>query len=255
MPGAWRLLIDGARSGIENMALDRAIQLAHEAGDSPPTVRLYRWVRPTLSLGRFQDSASVDLDACDELGVDVVRRHTGGRGVLHDDEVTYSVVAGTKDGIPRAISASYRVLSSGLVRAYSILGVDAELVGRPRGVRGSSACYLHSTQADLSVGQAKLSGSAQVWAGDTCLQHGSLTRSRDVSREAAVFGLDDAGRRSLANTALTLTEILDVPPPLEEIEAALIEGFGEALGVRLERGGATEFERAKAVELELEAGV
>lgn len=254
MRGVWRLVIDGARDGIENMALDRAMQLAREAGESGPTVRLYRWVRPTLSLGRFQDAGSIDLDVCRDLGVDVVRRHTGGRGVLHDDELTYSVVAGTDDGIPRATAAAYRVLSLGLVRAYESLGVEAELVGRPRGIRGSPACYLHSTPADLSVGQAKLSGSAQVWAGDTCLQHGSITRSRDLTRETAVFGLNDAGRRSLAMTALTLEDVLDSVPALEQIEQALVKGFGDSLGVRLERDGFSEWEHAMAARLAGEDG-
>ncbi|MDP2182940.1 MAG: lipoate--protein ligase family protein [Actinomycetota bacterium] len=249
MRGVWRLVIDDARDGIENMALDRAMQLAREAGESPATVRLYRWARPTLSLGRFQDVGSIDLDVCRDLGVEVVRRHTGGRGVLHDDEMTYSIVASTDDGIPRATTSSYRVLSSGLVRAYSSLGVDAELVGRPRGIRGSSACYLHSSPADLSVGRAKLSGSAQVWAGDTCLQHGSITRSRDISRETAVFGLDDAEQRSLAMTAFTLEDVLGTLPSFEQIAQALVKGFGDSLGVRLDSGSFSEWEHMTAARL------
>ena len=74
------------------MALDRAVQLARQAGDAPPTLRLYRWARATVTLGRFQSAAGVDRELCAREGIDVVRRFTGGRGVLHDDELTYSIV-------------------------------------------------------------------------------------------------------------------------------------------------------------------
>ena len=82
-------MIDGPASGAWNMALDRAVQLAHEAGQTPPTLRLYRWERPTITLGRFQPAEGVDRDFATARGIDVVRRFTGGRGVLHDDELTY----------------------------------------------------------------------------------------------------------------------------------------------------------------------
>ena len=134
------------------MALDRAVQLAHHAGDSPPTLRLYEWTRPTVTLGRFQDAGQIDGEFCSAHGIDVVRRQTGGRGVLHDDEVTYSIVAGVADGIPRGTSGSYATLCGGLAEAYARLGVDAALTARSRGSRDSAACYLHATRADLSLG-------------------------------------------------------------------------------------------------------
>ena len=94
MSEAWRLLIDdGPNEGAWNMALDRAVQLAHEAGDAPPTLRLYEWRSPTVTLGRFQAADSIDREWCAANGIDVVRRPTGGKGVLHDDEVTYSIIA------------------------------------------------------------------------------------------------------------------------------------------------------------------
>jgi len=113
------------------MALDRAVLEGRAAGTSPPTLRLYRWQVPTVSLGRFQPLAQVDLDVCGRRGFDVVRRPTGGRGVLHDDEVTYGIVAGTADGVPRGVAASYRHLSGALAEAYSLLGVPAQVTARP----------------------------------------------------------------------------------------------------------------------------
>ena len=247
MTASWRLIIDdGPTSGAWNMAIDRAVQLAREAHDVPPTLRLYRWARPTVTLGRFQDAAAVDLALCRRTGIDVVRRFTGGRGVLHDDELTYSIVASLSDGLPRGVAASYRVLCSALAQAYRELGVDAALTPRPRGKSSSGACYLHATQADLSIGLAKLSGSAQVWNGGTVLQHGSFTRTRDVRREAAVFRLSESDLSRLSTETVTLADALGEAPSFEVIGAAACRGVERALGVRLAKGTYTESELARA---------
>jgi len=230
----WRLLVDDEPgTGAWNMALDRAIQLTHAAGETPPTLRLYSWVRPTVTLGRFQRVEGLDREACTHYGVDIVRRFTGGRGVLHDDEVTYSIVAGIADGVPRGVAASYRYLCQALVESYRALQVPAELTARPRGDADSAACYLHATHADLSVGAAKLSGSAQVWSGETVLQHGSFTRTRDLDREAAVFHLDPTGAARLARTTTTLADLLGEAPSAAAIISAVCEGLSTALEVEL----------------------
>lgn len=243
---AWRLIVDGPVDGALNMALDRAVLEQVAAGDSPATLRLYRWRRPTVTLGRFQDAEGVDLEECALRGFDVVSRPTGGRGVLHDDEVTYSIVASTRDGVPRGTGASYRHLCGVLARAYELLGVPAELTARPRGSRASAACYLHATPADLSLGAAKLSGSAQVWRGDAVLQHGSFVVSRDVAAEAAVFRLDPAGARQLADSTLTLTEALGEPPSVETIERAVAEAATAVLGIELVPARASDAEARSA---------
>lgn len=231
------------------MALDRAIQLAHAAGEVSPTLRLYSWLRPTVTLGRFQSVEDVDRGVCTDQGIDVVRRYTGGRGVLHDDEVTYSIVAGVADGMPRGTAASYRMLCSGLVEAYRLLGVDAALTARPRGNGSSAACYLHSTAADLSLGAMKLSGSAQVWSGETLLQHGSFTLSRDVGREARVFRLAPNDRARLAEETATLESSLGSRPSHERILDAIERGLARGLGIRFAREDITEAEIALAASL------
>jgi len=245
----WRLLDDGACDSAWNMAVDRAIQIQHAAGECPPTVRLYRWQRPTVTLGRFQPSSGVDGAACQSLGIDVVRRFTGGRGVLHDDELTYSFVMGERDGLPRGVSASYRMLCSVLARTYVALGVPAELTARPRGARDSSACYLHATHADLSVGVAKLSGSAQVWHHGTCLQHGSFVRSRDLVREARVFRLDGDEAQALALGTATLADVLDPAPGTDEITAACVAALAAEMSVRVVPGSLSNTELMLAREL------
>lgn len=231
------------------MAIDRAILDAHEAGLVPPTLRLYGWGRPTVSLGRFQSADDVDMAVCAAGGVDVCRRPTGGRGVLHDDEITYSIVAGIRDGVPRGVSASYRMLCSALVEAYRGLGVAADLTGRPRGERGAGACYLHATNADLSFGAAKLSGSAQVWSGSSCLQHGSFVISRDVAREAAVFRLDPSGADALDRSTATILGVLGSRPEHAAMVEAIVDGIGRGLGVGLEEGDLTAGEREAAAGL------
>jgi lipoyl(octanoyl) transferase len=244
---SWRLLIENdPAEGAWNMAVDRAIQLARQAGEVPPTLRLYRWVRPTVTLGRFQDAAGIDRDLCAREGIDVVRRFTGGRGVLHDDELTYSIVAGVADGIPRGTAASYRLLCSALAETYRLLGVDAALTARPRGDGSSPACYLHATPADLSLGLAKLSGSAQVWVGDTVLQHGSFTRSRDVTREAAVFGLSPEAAVRLGVETTTLADALGDVPSVEAIADAAYTAVQAALDVAVVPGELTSDEREAA---------
>jgi lipoyl(octanoyl) transferase len=238
----WRLVIDGRLPAVTNMAVDRAIQIARDEGLVPPTLRLYRWQHPTVTLGRFQDADSVDRNLCADLGVDVVRRFTGGRGVLHDNELTYCVVASVDDGVPRGTAASYRVVSSALAATYRALGVDAHLVPREAGVKGSSACYLHSTEADLSRGGRKLSGSAQVWLHDTVMQHGSFVIARDVEREAAVFRLDAGAARHLGETTVTLADELGRLPDVDEIAEAAAVSFARVFGVEFDAQGLSDRE-------------
>lgn len=226
-----------------NMAIDRAVLACRESGTSPPTVRLYSWEVPTLTLGRFQKIEDVDADLALELGFDVVRRPTGGRAVLHDDELTYSFVAGTADGVPRGVAASYRYLSEALVAAYTAMGVPAQVTARERGrTTARGACYLHSTQADLSLGAAKLSGSAQVWKGGSVLQHGSFVVSRDPALEARLFRLGAGGEAALRSDATTLSDTLGRRPSMAAIAVALRDGVRDSFDVDLVEGELTREE-------------
>lgn len=244
--GTWRLLVDGTLDGARNMALDRAILAGRAEGTSPPTVRVYRWAVPTVSLGRFQKLDQVDIPACEDLGFDVVRRPTGGRGVLHDDELTYSIVASTAEGVPRGVPASYRHLCEALAGAYRALGVDARLTSRDAPAPSGGACYLQTTRADLALGAAKLSGSAQVWERDAVLQHGSFVVSRDVEAEARVFGLDGQERVQLAEHTATLESVLGCRPDDDSILSALAEACRRVFGVNLAVGEITPLERERA---------
>lgn len=255
MSGPWRLIVDPDSDGAWNMAVDRAIQLARESDDVPPTLRVYGWTRPTVSLGRFQAVESVDAEECARRGFDVVRRSTGGRGVLHAHEVTYCVVASRADGVPGGVAASYAYLSRGLVEAYAKLGIPAQLTARDRGDAHSGACYLHTSRADLSIDGAKLAGSAQVWCGSTCLQHGSLVIDRDIDAEAAVFSLEDSAIAALRERARTIRDVLGRAPATEEVVAALVAGFDRVIGAGLAVGEYTRQELETASSLQEEMSI
>lgn len=237
------------------MARDRSIQLAVEAGQSRPTLRLYQWARPTVTLGRFQCVDDVDLTACSAAGVDVVRRFTGGRGVLHDDELTYSVVAGTRDGMPRGVAASYRHLSAVLAQAYRNLGIDASITHRDHGPASKGACYLATTRADLACGSLKLAGSAQVWHGSTVLQHGSFTISRDASLESRIFRLSAEETAALECGTATFESLTGERPGIVAIADAVVAAFQEVLEVEFVTEPLSEGEAASAMELEVEVHV
>ena len=243
----WRLITSGPVDGAMNMAIDRAVLACRERGTSPPTVRLYSWEVPTVTLGRFQKVQDVDVGLALDRGFDVARRPTGGRGVLHDDEITYSFVARRDNGVPRGVAASYRYLSAALVAAYVALGVPAQVAPRERGrAAGRAACYLHTTQADLSLGAAKLSGSAQVWKGDAVLQHGSFVVSRDPALEARLFRLGPEGEDALRSEAATLLDALGCRPSPAAIVSAIRDGVRGAFGVDLVEGDLTAEETALA---------
>ena len=121
----WRLLDTGALPGSLNMAIDQAILGLHANGKSPPTLRFYQWTPPAVSLGYCQKNHNLDMAACRRLGIEVVRRPSGGRAVLHLGDLTYAVIAGTADGIPSAVTAAYRLICDGLLQGFRLLGIDA----------------------------------------------------------------------------------------------------------------------------------
>src|SRR5437867_226815 len=171
----YRFLDTNIQDAAMNMAIDEAIHIHHLRGDVPPTLRVFRWQQPSISLGRFQSvEREIEREQCQQLGVALVRRPTGGRAVYHRDEFTYSIVISKRFGVPSGVIAAYNFLAQGLLAALTLLGVQAELSDGRVSKNPSAACFASSTQADLTSGDFKLIGSAQVWKDDTLLQQGSL---------------------------------------------------------------------------------
>jgi len=171
----YRFINTGVQDAAYNMAIDEAILLHHIRGEVPPTLRVFRWLQPSISLGRFQSvEREIALTTCQQHGIALVRRPTGGRAVYHRDEFTYSIVIGKRNGVPSGVVAAYAYLAQGLLVALQMLGVRAELSDERAYKNPSAACFASSTKADLTYRGYKLIGSAQVWKDESLLQQGSF---------------------------------------------------------------------------------
>jgi lipoate-protein ligase A len=236
------------------MALDEAILRAAAAGEAPPTVRFYAWEPPALSLGRGQRAADVDLDALVAAGYGLVRRPTGGKAILHIDELTYAVAAPRAD--PRmtgTVGESYCRLSAGLVLGLERLGADGIAADRRARQGGASGpiCFEVASDYELTHLGRKLIGSAQMRADGAVLQHGALPLYGDIARICALLrSRPDPGH--VRARATTVEEALQRRVGWGEAAEALASGFGDALNVRLERGEPTERELTAATALHAE---
>lgn len=245
----WRLLVDGAATGSWNMAVDEALAEVVAAGDSPPVLRLYRWQPACLSLGFAQPYTAADAAFCSREGVDVVRRPTGGRAVLHHLELTYSVVA-PLDGKPFSgdLQAAYQRICRALVSGLRRVGVAAELAGSPEGglIRPTEAipCFVGPATGEVVAGGRKLVGSAMRRLGGAILQHGSIPEEWDGRLQAGCLGLSDDS--TLRAAVVTVHEVLGAPLPAGRLEEGIAAGFGAEFGVTLDpsRLSAEESERA-----------
>ena len=249
----WRLIRDEACTGRRNMAVDEAIARLVGRGEAPPTLRVYRWAPPCVSLGYFQRYEEVNLKECQKRGLDVVRRPTGGRAVVHHHEVTYSVCLGTTD-VPESVVQSYVYLSRGLLEAYRHLGADATLAPGRRHASSSAACFDIPSVQELLVNGKKAVGSAQVRKWEALLQHGSLPLKFDAEEVSSVLTHDAEAaarlRRVLSARATDLEEALGRVPEPGEVEEALRVGFEKGLGIELVYGELSKAEEELSLRLE-----
>ena len=187
----WRLLHSPAASGANNMAMDEAL-MSHAARTGEWILRVYSWSSPTLSFGRNQAAlGAYDRGRLAERGIDVVRRPTGGRAILHDREVTYSVAAPVVDA--GDLGESYARINRLLIAALHRLGLDAEVVDRTDSSlsnnelerRGLLPCFHHPSAGEITLQGRKLVGSAQWRSSDALLQHGSILVDDDQVRLAS----------------------------------------------------------------------
>lgn len=214
-------------SGVENMALDAALlERARETGEA--VARIYTWREPTLSLGRNQTALGCyDEGAARRAGVAIVRRPTGGRALLHDHEITYSVTGPTR---ALSLRTAYGRINAILVDALRRLGVDAHLAEAPPGgarFPDAAPCFVAPSEGEIVLGDRKLVGSAQWREGDALLQHGSMLIDDDQPRIAPLMTVTAPPVPAPA----TLRDALARVPSTTEIAAALSAAIGALEGV------------------------
>ncbi len=252
---AWRLILSGANDGYFNMALDEALLFSCRQELSPPVVRLYGWNPPAVSIGYSQCALkAVDVRKCERQGVDLVRRITGGRAVLHHQEITYSVCASSSrfPELGDDIGETYRKLSLALLESLRILGVEADWVRpwaetKPLPVNAGrrTPCFLTNSRYELTVKGKKLVGSAQrrfsLRRGEeiihSFIQHGSIPTGESACGLAFFLPEDDFTRQlqqSLSEKSTHLGSVLGREVSAEEMAGAMKQGFERCFDCRLE---------------------
>lgn len=257
----WRLLLTPPATGAWNMAVDEAILESTGSQKTPPTLRLYAWQPPCLSLGYAQSANEVDFAALNRLGWQIVRRPTGGRAILHTDELTYSVITPPDDPIMAGgVLESYRRLAQALLHALHILGLQAAADARypttdttPNG----PVCFEVPSNYEITVAGKKLLGSAQARRSQGILQHGSFPLHGDLTRitQALVFPDEEARQRAaqrLLAHAATAADYLTPPPTWQQAAQAFQSAFAETLGLNLVPGELSLAEHQRAQTLQAE---
>ena len=259
----WRVINSGIGRAADNMAIDEAILKARAAGQVPPTIRFYGWQPAAVSVGYFQKaSAEVDISECRRQGIDVVRRLTGGRAVLHDAELTYSLVVNeTHPLVPHTITASYRFFSQGLLDGLKVLGIEAQM-SMPKAAYSQTKCRHHASAAcfdapshyEVTFDGRKIIGSAQVRKEGVILQHGSILLCFEPQRVASLLNLPTPEAKAtvakmLTKRAISLAEAANREISWEEACQAIQTAFGPALGVELTPESLSQAEREMAQEL------
>jgi lipoate-protein ligase A len=232
-----RTLSDGKAAGAANMARDEELARELALGGIPPTVRIYGWDPPAVSIGYHQSGEEIDRAALARAGIDLVRRPTGGRAILHSDEVTYCAVLPLTLGPPRAI---YAMVNEALLIGIREMGIEAQMGGSEPDLRRAYAtaegvpCFSFSVRSEIQAGGRKLVGSAQRRYGAVVLQHGSFLLGpahRELARYVRPTGGVDGPSFSAgiaADLAVRTTDaatLLGREVAFPEAAAALAAGF------------------------------
>ncbi|WML47543.1 biotin/lipoate A/B protein ligase family protein [Neobacillus sp. PS3-34] len=253
----WRFIDSGSGSPSFNMALDEALLDWHSEGKIPPTIRFYGWDPATLSIGYFQKvEKEINMEAVREHKLGFVRRPTGGRGVLHEHELTYSVIVSEDyPEMPKTVTEAYRVISEGILKGFHQLGLEAyfavpktqdekDSLKNPR----SAVCFDAPSWYELVVEGRKVAGSAQTRQKGVILQHGSILLDLDEEKLFSLFNypsekVKERMQRAFKSKAVAINEISPRKITLEEAKTAFYNGFSEGLNIELVPYELTQEER------------
>ena len=240
-------------TGAWNMAVDEVLLQGVADNGMPPTLRFYEWSPPCLSLGYFQPLDVVDMEACRALGVDVTRRPTGGRAILHDRELTYSLtLPAAVLGVDAGILPSYHRISRALQPGLAQLGVRTTMAAEQDGMRSADQgpiCFDRPSAHEILLDGRKLVGSAQVRRGGALLQHGSILIEPRMERMLACLrrSADSASLAALNAGVAGLAEVGSFTA--QQIASAISAAVAAEFRTTLVPGGLAPGERAAAVEL------
>ena len=244
----WRFIDSGNGSPSFNMALDEALLEWNSQGKFPPVIRFYGWNPATLSIGYFQKvEKEIDMDIVKNLNLGFVRRPTGGRAVLHEHELTYSVIVSeSHPEMPRTVTEAYRVISEGILKGFHNLGLDAyfavpkteadrEALKTPH----SAVCFDAPSWYELVVEGRKVAGSAQTRQKGVILQHGSILLDLDEDKLFSLFKypndrVKERMQKAFKNKAVAINEISARKVSIDEAKKAFKVGFEEGLNINLE---------------------
>lgn len=223
-------MLDGDLPGHVNMARDSSILRCLESGKGAPTVRVYGWDTPTISIGYLQGAAPFT-----GLNLPVVRRVTGGRAVVHSREVTYSVAGLNDDPLfSGGIMAAYSVISACIIAALRDCGVEADYSAGAPSDKRSEACFYSPSRFEVLMKGRKLVGSAQRRLKRAFLQHGSILMDIDEELNRGVFGNEVEGRMAGVSEFSAVTR--------EFLTEALVNRFAEGFGASFALSGLTDEE-------------
>lgn len=243
MEETWGLIDSGHNSPAFNMALDELMLDWLEKGEIGPTIRFYGWSPAGISIGRFQDAdKKIDFGQASAYGAEIVRRQTGGRAVLHDQELTYSVVVPeSHPAMPRSVKEAYSVISKGLLEGYGELGISSEFAIPESSMEktDSAVCFDKSSWYELLVDGKKAAGSAQMRKKGIILQHGSIPIEIDSVKLFDLFSypsreIKHRAREAFKEKAISINAATGKSFVFDEVKAAFKKGFEKGLGIKLE---------------------
>jgi len=255
MTDTWRFIDSGPCSAAYNMAIDEAIAERARSNQAPPTLRLYGWDMPSVTIGYFQKMAEVDLEYCSQKNIPVIRRPTGGRAILHGNEITYSFAVKTRTGpFSNGLLDSYKSISGAFLNAFLKIGVSSELKllkdNRQRSdakMLKSPLCFQSVSYGEMTVNNKKIIGSAQKRWTDGLLQQGSIPFVIERDDLAKVFRMDTA-----PDMTASLIGLHDIFPGLipDDLKTAIRISFEETFNIRLDISSPSAEEVSLARKLE-----
>ncbi|RJQ40308.1 MAG: lipoate--protein ligase family protein [Nitrospiraceae bacterium] len=244
----WRLINSGPDSASRNMALDEAIAVSVRKGSSAPTLRLYSWDMPSVSLGCFQKISDIDTEYCCDASIPIVRRPTGGRAILHNRELTYSFSVKTDNALfSKGIFDSYKKISAAFYLALSKLGLspEAKLIREVRHSK-SPLCFQSASYGEITIDSRKVIGSAQKRWSDGLLQQGSIPYCIDEPETLKIFRLN-----SIKDIRGAMAGLMEAVPDLsdEKFRDMIKTSFEETFDIKFTDSVPSREETALALKL------